>query len=1461
MADDLWLTCTLKFPGTYPPGGEGPGGGGTGGGKDDDEDDDPCNETYQYWACVSGGSPGAGENEGGQQGTGTAYCVPVTVNVDETDYADCDPPPMIDYGGETLYEDEALCMHYCEVPGGGGGAGGGLQGGGGGGSFGGPCKGRAYFCNPSSKACSTYWMEPTHYCFNKMFNPADCSLFGTGGQSVCTDPNDPNAETYYFYESACRAACAGGGGGCTYSFTVAPTAIDHLTVCIGQKDLKQFVITNTSQGNAGDCGSVTYDVSWNNSDWKLNPTNKVLSQGASAIIYVLFEPTGTGPQTCTITVTPSTGGATTVTATGTGSNSGNCCTCPDQPVWRCINGSCTDDLSTSTMACDHPCFNALFNPTTCTRITGASCTDTDGITWWNGPNECTNGPPACEPLCEGASLWCDDTNPFNPTCTLYWMPQTEYCFDFLFDKDNNCQRYNQAEPCTDSINYDPPRTFYTNNGNPNNKCAPNCQPDDPVACTRYKCTPPVNSGDCFADGTNWQGINACVESETVYCDGSNGDVDEDDDCGCDGIYKPSPGSPYYATLEDAATGGVCVTCGVNDWACDTTNATPCTQWTPQTGSPWCYQGDLTWDATNQTVTCEPVNSSCYSTKPDCDIGCVACYDYVICSENVCPRLGYIADTVTFGDCGAVDTSEWGMCRRENVNTCDIDTKVNWACKNAGGSFVNSCNSVSGDGVDMHTLYNSNDSFGVPFAENGVYKCDNSKRYGDPENCRTVREDVCRPACTGSAKDAPDLCWKCNSTGCCERSVKGRLTSNGLLVCPKGSYTEEKTCNDTCKHSCWECTSAKGGKSVEVPCRISCDSIGRWDTLREAMSNCDIESYTPKFNGYTQEVLDKVYRPDVIDAVFQRNYSNQNYAVQSSYTPIANIPKINTTIFNDYIHLGIRSTYDLNNNILQDFSDFPYNNLSNSNIENSLHKDLVKLLNEVKLATGSSIKNIVLNSIRNLIISDRVEIIDGVELKLSLQRILDKQSNYPDTRGTVSYRKGTLASEAQAIKLAVEKSYFFKNDTYGELAKERIKLWKTLAPDLNKNLPVRGKNGVVTPFYFAVDDTIILNGSGGPGTITLGDGDFIEVSSSTGGVKEIPAQGDYDRAKIIQLEDLQKIMYILGETYDFKMDVTTDPTLRVDERYGVADARKDFYMLKAEVSAITDKPRTNSFIAKTDVKYTYIDSEDARSEWVKFKPWPYMVFYVDWADPIISYIINGGTINITSKDFVFDIFDNEDMVVFPRRIPFTIVIIPTNKVDNIMTPSISKQSSYGVRTITFNIHPDPEKSDTWTPVYLKETRVWPDPGVEKTKKNDFFAVDYSMAPKQVEDSLRYQNDNVQPTIERPMFGMRQVLNKLKDFKDNWVLRNHNRDVMWYDVYDEMDRSKMKFLFTECVDWHNQKSLLSMGNISSDTTVNTNYPKVKDVKGDGQAITQNFFATHTVLESKPIANHIPSPDPLP
>lgn len=857
------------------------------------------------------------------------------------------------------------------------------------------------------------------------------------------------------------------------------------------------------------------------------------------------------------------------------------------------------------------------------------------------------------------------------------------------------------------------------------------------------------------------------------------------------------------------------------------------------------------------------------TDPNTGCGSNGCTDYVICSETVCPALTYNAHPIHAG-CGVVTTA--GVCTQFTYGQCDYtNNTLLWGCADANGVLgVNNCKTAYGfgDPRNINDLYNDPIlGFGGP-PEVGIYQCDS--RITDPNDpnyafsCISVKANKCKadpntPCGQGSGKGFGDNCWECSPSTdtCCSQTARGKRSRGGTLVCPEGSWPTEQSCKETCMHNCYKCDTFNTAKTISIPCSTPCSEKGRYDSLAEAIENCSIDKPEYPFPYFNKVALDRVYRPDIIDTVFQRNYSNQMYGVKSNFTPIVNSTFINKTIFRDNIHMGIRATHDINKKYLEEFSDFPYSNMSNSNIERSLRKDLVTLLDKVKLATGESIKPYMLNTIKSLIVSDRIDVIDGDELVLSLQSILDQQINYPDTRGTVVQVRGTHSSEAKALKLATEKSYYLKDDSYGQLAKERLKLWKTLAPDLNKNLAVRGSSGVVTPLYFAIDDTIVLGGSG---TLTMSDGDLIKVRGSNGAIKEISVQGDYDRAKIIQLEDLQKIIFLLGEKYNFKMEVTTDPTLRVDERYGVTDPRKDFYLLKAEVSGITDLPRKNAFVAQTEVKYTYMKSTSTRSDWVKFKPWPYMVFYVDWADPIISYIINGGTIKITSKDFVFDMFDNEELVQFPRRIPFTVAIIPTNKVDNLTYPSISKQSSYGVREITFEVNQDPKKSDSWEPVYLKESRSWPSPGVEENKKDDFFALDYSMAPKKVRDSIRYQNDNVQPTIERPMFGMRQILKQLKEYKDNWVLRN-NKDVMWYDVYDKMDRSKMKFLFTECVNWENQKSLFLMGKISSDATVNANYPRVRDVRSDGKPITDNFFNTHTVLQEKPLEDQIVEPDPLP
>jgi len=1457
MTNDLWLTCTLKFPGTYPPGDDGPGGGGEGGGKDDPPGGEPCDDSAIYWTCVSGG--GGGQVDGGQSSGGFAYCVQAEFDVEDIDNDDCVPPPSFeDDEGVVWYSDPAMCDHLCENADGGGGNLGG--GGGGAGGPGGPCVGKSYVCDSTSNTCSVFWMGQNHTCFSTLFNKNNYCIPKAAGPGVCTD----GVDTYYPYQSDCIAAC-GGGSTCNYSCNVDKTSLSFGPVCIKKSDIQTINFTNTSTG--GSCAGVPYIITYTQPNQftvidSNGDTSFSLSPGGVEAITVIFRAKNPGTYNSTITITGQ-GCSQVIQATGTAIDDATCGNPCDEPVWYCNPSTGTCDASS--MVNTHFCFNQLFNVNDCSPLTGSpACTDTDGVTWYNAQTDCTA--VGCEVDCEGNSYWCDRADPLAPVCTLYPMPKTDSCFYSLFD--DICNRIPNAPACEQNG-----ITYWNNGGNDCN--ANTCAPINP--CTRYQCETPAGPNTCVADHQLYGGVDRCVEASTVYCVGSNNGKDEDPNCGCGGVYSPPAGGPYYADLETAAIEGGCISCGTTDFTC-TDVPEDCA------GNSYCGFGDLAWDATIPPigdVVCAP-KDGCYSSLPECmdpvdgcggnACGTVDCPDFVICSETVCPKLSWgWTNHPDQADCGigSIFGPEASVCSQGNqYNSCIYPkNETFWACIDSGFNYQNSCEDAYGDDSDRSIVEVYNDP-AKDVKENGIYACNFSMNLTDPDNpcaCKNVKINKCgtdpNTICgQESGKGFPDACWGCDPsfTNCCTQTAKGRRSSSGALVCPKSSYTTQAACQDSCTHNCWECDTSKTVFSYKTPCNTSCESIGKWSSSKEALENCDIEPDITKFEGYTQEVMDKIYRPDVIDSVFQRNYSNQKYSVKSSYTPIANRSKVNTTLFNDYIHLGILATNDLNSGALSEFSDFPYNNLSDSNIEKSLHKDLVYLLNNVKLATGVSIKSKILNSIRNLIISNRIDTIDGTELKESLQTILDKQGEYPDTRGTVTYNRGTHASEAKAIKLATEKSYFFKNDNYGELTNQRLKLWKTLATDLNKYLPVRGSNGTVTPFYFALDDTIVLDGSG---KLTMSDGDLVKISSSDGRIKEIPVQGNYDRAKIIQIEDLQKIMYILGDTYDFKMEVTTDPTLRVDERYGVADARKDFYLLKAEVSGVTDLPRTNAFVAKTEVEYTYMDSSEARSDWVKFKPWPYMVFYVDWADPIISYIINDGAIKITCKDFVFDMFNNEELVEFPRRIPFTVAIIPTNKVDNLITPSISRQKSYGVREITFNVNPDPKKSDSWEPVYLKEQRSWPNRGVEETKMDDVFAIDYSMAPKQVEDSPRYQDDNVQPTTERPMFGMRQILKTLKEFKDNWVLRNNNRDVMWYDVYDDMDRSKMKFLFTECVDWENQKSLFSMGKISSDDTVNSNYPKVKDVKGNGKPIYDNFFTIHTVLEQKPLADVIPEPEPLP
>ena len=943
-------------------------------------------------------------------------------------------------------------------------------------------------------------------------------------------------------------------------------------------------------------------------------------------------------------------------------------------------------------------------------------------------------------------------------------------------------------------------------------CNDQCVTEYCASCVKWECATdnpcdPLTGSQRFED---------CVTSSIVYSENS------DSTCGprtnlCNsatGEYT-GDGVNTFSNAQEAAA--ECISCNIGvkctegseglDDTCDQDDF--CT--TNPTGIP---EENEIW-LCNYTQDCWPDDDSCYQNACECP-------SYVVCPKCIEEALGQepSADCDTCVTCNPIGRDETTEQCEYDDTTLLCDTVPGLTCQTA-----------------IKGAYSAHDSCN--------WKCGPNKDCADASL-------ACNNTCPLNTK-----CWECkDDTGSCE--CEQTCTRDFLGECPTDCHETPTDCEGTCKQDCWTCVITPGGveggggsvkscKKIKVSCGPTCESLGHYSTEQDCKDICGASTGENQFDD-NDDAKNLVYKYKYVDSVYERNLSNQKYAqLNTPFTPV-NRGSLSSELFKPNVHASIYATDAMNNASSMLFSDFPYSDITNAHLERSLDLELVRLLNEVKLATGESIKRSVFGMIRNLIISNRLHTLDVNELKRMLKRVKEQQSDLPDTRGTYSL-PGTHASEAQALKLAGQKAWDIHPDSYQGVTSEKMRLWKTIATDLDKNLPVRLSDGSMSQLYYSVSDTIPLDGSG---TMTLSPGDVQEVGPNS----YIEIDADYDRARILQLEDLQKVCNLLGQEYSFTMNVKTDETLRVDERYGVANERKDFYMLTLDLSTIEDLERDNPFVARTKVKYKYETNGPARNDWIRYRPWPYMVFYVDADDPIFNYITNDGDITITSTDFVTDLFeDDPTMMRFIRRLPWTVVLIPSDKSDKVYSHVISTQTAYGERELKFLVNPDPKRSDTWDAPHLREHFSNPDPGVNPSKPR-LNAVYYNVYTDKLNSVDKYTNGT--PTLPRPYFGMRQVLATLKDFKDNYEVQGNT--VNWPQVYENIPRSKMKNLYQEVPDWERFKTRAAFGKISTVDSVNENYPRVKDVRSNNKTIIDVGLNDYAKAARRPDNEISPPPGPL-
>jgi hypothetical protein len=880
----------------------------------------------------------------------------------------------------------------------------------------------------------------------------------------------------------------------------------------------------------------------------------------------------------------------------------------------------------------------------------------------------------------------------------------------------------------------------------------------------------------------------------------------------------------------------------------------------------------TEDECKQDPLCNPCPPGWYCDKSSGGDGTGTCLEG---DEESCPGT-YTSDGCTYSDGCFPDEPE---CEKSGCE-CKPFVGCGLALKNGNTDCI-TCDPIRYDKDNDKCIYQEEDDpteYWIGEDGKGITKQEFFE--GPYETWRFDKDGTGGSAkCEQWCKEGNDTCWACEDDTCwecVEKTIEGQRTATGK-VCEEvpsegdecvpqetGGITDGKDCILIQKaDGDLRCIGLDGACKTKILCESDGLCVGascpEYDEKSDCEALCSFGDFNPPA-GFTlggSTGFFRIYGDNLSNPVFQKDINNTRLKNNSKFLGVHR-GTLRPDLFKEKVHIGIKACIDIINKTIP-FSDKPFTDLSNRNIEKSLNDDLLLKLNTAILANGKPLRSIVIPALRDLIISNRLDEFNINDVLNTANTIINSQgkSEYLDTRSVFNLGAlNQISNEAKAIELATKHIWPLASTSYDNRTSERMRYWKTLAPDLDKHLTVRTSDGNSFPFYYDINDEVAIDGSG---TMTLSPGDLQRYTQSDGSIGEISIQSLIDRAGILNLETLQRIMALLGTTYDFKMTVTTDASSRIDERYGVTQERKNFYMLTLQTSSIEDLPRDNSFVAKTKSSYTYETSGPTRNQHVAAAPFPFLELYVDAQDPIFNYITNDGVIEIESKDFVFDIFrDTSSLPIIPRRGPVpTIVLYPTDRTSKVITHQISKHKSYGVREFIFNLDPNPEVSDIWSPVYLKESIAYPDRGISQTRGSTQ-DIAFSVNTAAINENWIYASGA--PVLPRLKFGTRYTYSIAKELVDDYQIPSDNI-VNWYEVYERMPIPMMKFMHKECSNFNNFESLLAMGKPSSDDSVNAMYPKLREVR------SQNWLGNkdpepnpvRTYLEVKP--DHIPIPvDPL-
>jgi hypothetical protein len=366
-------------------------------------------------------------------------------------------------------------------------------------------------------------------------------------------------------------------------------------------------------------------------------------------------------------------------------------------------------------------------------------------------------------------------------------------------------------------------------------------------------------------------------------------------------------------------------------------------------------------------------------------------------------------------------------------------------------------------------------------------------------------------------------------------------------------------------------------------------------------------------------------------------------------------------------------------------------------------------------------------------------------------------------------------------------------TDAPIKSELLRLWYILPEDFYARIPVETSAGNLTHLNVLNSESLLLTLSSGEfSSVAVQDYTYdLEVSTASG-IEIIDCENEIERTYTLNNDVHAACLYDVQSKFQVNLTVSSAASANLEYSSDLSTSNTYAYMLLLDKTTIEEVPTLESpLVRKTKARYNLSTDPIEVSAAIKFRAFPWYAVSLHYNDPFFNHIRQDSTFELETTDFSLHQFgDDINGPIFARRLPKSILVIPTNKYEYSVFNGNSTLIDWNVRRATFVYHPDEKyfNNDLAADHFYLAFRRTSAYGLSDVDGNvndsAYFAWDKATNLSEA-NNFTYANENSEfyltSGLSKTAHGFRAAINLISSLNQIYELPD---GLSWPDIYTRM-----------------------------------------------------------------------------